>query len=162
MSEAHPLTRVRASLGGKPIETLTPEEARKQPTPADAVKKVLTDMGKSTAPEAGVTVTHSTGPNDVVHSLVVSNGALTVSGGSLSVSTTLNAGTGADTINVRRTSVGTSTIVNAGGGNDTINVGDANLLSGLASVTIVVLPPARAASHRCISFADWYCALAPL
>jgi acetyl esterase len=45
-----------ASLGGKPIETLTPQEARKQPTPADAVKKVLTDMGKSTAPEAGVTV----------------------------------------------------------------------------------------------------------
>jgi acetyl esterase len=45
-----------ASLGGKPIETLTPQEARKQPTPADAVKKVLTDMGKSAAPEAGVTV----------------------------------------------------------------------------------------------------------
>ena len=45
-----------ASLGGKPIETLTPEEARKQPTPADAVKKVMTDMGKSTAPEAGVTM----------------------------------------------------------------------------------------------------------
>jgi acetyl esterase len=40
----------------KPIETLTPEEARKQPTPADAVKKVLADMGKSTAPEPGVTV----------------------------------------------------------------------------------------------------------
>jgi len=45
-----------ASLGGKPIETLTPEEARKQPTPADAVKKVLADQGKSTAPEAGVTM----------------------------------------------------------------------------------------------------------
>ena len=45
-----------ASLGGKPTETLTPAEARKQPTPTDAVKKVLTDMGKSTAPEAGVTV----------------------------------------------------------------------------------------------------------
>jgi len=45
-----------ASLGGKPIETLTPEEARKQPTPADAVKKVLTDEKKSTAPEPGVTV----------------------------------------------------------------------------------------------------------
>lgn len=45
-----------ASLGGKPIETLTPEEARKQPTPADAVKKVLADMGKSTAPEPGVTM----------------------------------------------------------------------------------------------------------
>ena len=28
-----------ASLGGKPIETLTPEEARKQPSPADAVRK---------------------------------------------------------------------------------------------------------------------------
>jgi acetyl esterase len=45
-----------ASLGGKPIDTLTPEEARKQPTPADAVKKVLLQMGKSSAPEAGVTV----------------------------------------------------------------------------------------------------------
>ena len=44
------------SLGGKPIETLTPAEARKQPTPADAVKKVLADMGKPTAPDAGVTV----------------------------------------------------------------------------------------------------------
>jgi acetyl esterase len=54
-----------ASLGGKPIETLTPEEARKQPTPADAVKKVLTDEKKSTAPEAGVTVKDMTvkGPN---------------------------------------------------------------------------------------------------
>lgn len=45
-----------ASLGGKPIETLTPDEARKQPTPADAVKKVLVDEGKPTAPEPGVTV----------------------------------------------------------------------------------------------------------
>src|SRR5450830_1655276 len=44
-----------ASLDGKPIETLTPAEARKQPTPADAVKKVLTEMGKSGAPEPGVT-----------------------------------------------------------------------------------------------------------
>lgn len=40
-----------ASLGGKPIETLSPTEARKQPTPADAVKKVLQQQGKSTAPE---------------------------------------------------------------------------------------------------------------
>jgi len=53
-----------ASLDGKPIETLTPEEARKQPTPADAVKKVLTDMKKSTAPEPGVTVTDMTMPVD--------------------------------------------------------------------------------------------------
>ena len=44
-----------ASLGGKPIETLTPDEARKQPTPADAVKKLMTQMGKSTAPDPAVT-----------------------------------------------------------------------------------------------------------
>lgn len=47
-----------ASLDGKPIETLTPEEARKQPTPADAVKKVMQQQGKSTAPDASVTVKH--------------------------------------------------------------------------------------------------------
>lgn len=52
------------SLGGKPIETLTPAEARKQPTPADAVKKVLSEMGKSTAPEPGVTVKDMTIPVD--------------------------------------------------------------------------------------------------
>jgi len=45
-----------ASLNPKPIETLTPAEARKQPTPADAVKKVLTQMGKSTAPEPGASM----------------------------------------------------------------------------------------------------------
>ncbi len=39
------------ALGGKPIEKLTPEEARKQPTPADAVKALLAKQGKSTAPE---------------------------------------------------------------------------------------------------------------
>ncbi|MES2901231.1 MAG: alpha/beta hydrolase [Pseudomonadota bacterium] len=44
-----------ASLGGKPIETLTPEEARKQPTPAGAVKKLLAQMGKSSAPDPAVT-----------------------------------------------------------------------------------------------------------
>ena len=51
-----------ASLGGKPIDTLMPEEARKQPTPADAVKKVLQDMGKSTAPDSKVTVKDMTIP----------------------------------------------------------------------------------------------------
>ena len=40
-----------AALGAKPIETLSTEEARKQPTPADAVKRVLQKQGKSTAPE---------------------------------------------------------------------------------------------------------------
>jgi len=45
-----------AALKPKPIETLTPEEARKQPSAADAVKKVLADAGKSTAPEPGVSM----------------------------------------------------------------------------------------------------------
>ncbi len=43
-----------ASLGGKPIETLTPAEARQQPTPADAVKKVLEAQGKPTTPDPAV------------------------------------------------------------------------------------------------------------
>lgn len=34
-----------ASLGGKPTETLEPAEARKQPTPADAVKALLAEKG---------------------------------------------------------------------------------------------------------------------
>jgi acetyl esterase len=51
-----------ASLGGKPITTLSPQEARKQPTPADAVKKVLKEQGKRTAPDAGVTVKEMTIP----------------------------------------------------------------------------------------------------
>ena len=41
-----------ASLGAKPIETLTVEQARRQPSPADAVKALLQKQGKSTAPEA--------------------------------------------------------------------------------------------------------------
>ena len=50
------------SLGGKPIETLTPDEARKQPTPADAVKKVMEKEGKSTTLDASVAVKHMTVP----------------------------------------------------------------------------------------------------
>ena len=38
------------SLGGKPIESLSAEEARKQPGPADAVKAVLVDQGKKQPP----------------------------------------------------------------------------------------------------------------
>lgn len=41
-----------ASLGAKPIETLSVEQARKQPSPADAVKALLQKQGKPTAPEA--------------------------------------------------------------------------------------------------------------
>lgn len=40
-----------AALEPKPIEELDPKEARKQPTPADAVEKVLEQRGESTAPE---------------------------------------------------------------------------------------------------------------
>lgn len=39
------------SLGGKPIETLSPEEARQQPTPTDAVKKLLAESGHQPAAE---------------------------------------------------------------------------------------------------------------
>ncbi len=42
------------TLGGKPIETLSAAEARKQPTPTDAVKSLLTKKGKSTAPDPAV------------------------------------------------------------------------------------------------------------
>ena len=41
-----------AQLGGKPIETLTPVEARKQPTPSDAVMSLLKKQGKDTSPSA--------------------------------------------------------------------------------------------------------------
>ena len=51
-----------ASLGGKPVETLTPAEARKQPTPADAVKALMTDQGMSTAPDPAVTTKDVTYP----------------------------------------------------------------------------------------------------
>jgi len=40
-----------AALGGKPIEELSPEEARKQPSPADAVLQVLRKQGRN-GPEA--------------------------------------------------------------------------------------------------------------
>lgn len=55
-----------ASLGGKPIETLTATEARQQPTPTDAVKKVLEMQGKPTTPDPAVAsvdrnITTSTG-----------------------------------------------------------------------------------------------------
>lgn len=45
-----------ASLNGKPIAKLSPAEARLQPTPTDAVLKVLKDEGKSTDPVAVASV----------------------------------------------------------------------------------------------------------
>lgn len=55
-------------LGPKPLETLSPEEARKQPSPADAVMALLKSQGKSTAPEAVGKVENKTfaGPGGVV------------------------------------------------------------------------------------------------
>lgn len=50
------------ALGGKPIEKCTPKEARKQPTPADAVKALLKKQGKSTAPEPVAKVQNMTIP----------------------------------------------------------------------------------------------------
>lgn len=53
------------TLGGKPIETLTPAQARLQPTIADAVKAVLTAEGKDSSPEklvAGITAIDITIP----------------------------------------------------------------------------------------------------
>jgi acetyl esterase len=51
-----------ASLGGKPVETLTPDEARAQPTAASAVRLLLREQGKSTEPEAVAEVLERTVP----------------------------------------------------------------------------------------------------
>lgn len=51
-----------ASLGGKPIEGLTPVEARTQPSPADAVKALMTEQGMSAAPDPALTVKNVTYP----------------------------------------------------------------------------------------------------
>lgn len=45
------LAEVHESLGPKAIEKLSVEEARRQPTPTDAVHALLRQQGKSTAPE---------------------------------------------------------------------------------------------------------------
>jgi hypothetical protein len=45
-----------ASLGVRPLETLGPDEARRQPTIADAVHKLLRDAGKGDAPAPNVTL----------------------------------------------------------------------------------------------------------
>ncbi|WP_295169300.1 alpha/beta hydrolase [uncultured Brevundimonas sp.] len=51
-----------ASLGGKPIETLSPEEARLQPTPTDAVKSLLRKDGKDPSDDMGVKTSDITIP----------------------------------------------------------------------------------------------------
>ena len=44
----------QAELGAKPIETLSPEEARRQPTPTDGVKKLLSEQGRDPNDDLGV------------------------------------------------------------------------------------------------------------
>lgn len=51
-----------AQLGGKPMVTLPPAEARLQPTPADAVAALLKSTGRPTTPEAVGTVINRTFP----------------------------------------------------------------------------------------------------
>ena len=51
-----------ASLGGKPIETLSPQEARQQPTPTDAVKSLLRKDGKDPSDDMGVKTSDITIP----------------------------------------------------------------------------------------------------
>ena len=52
----------QSALGARPIETLTVQQARTQPSPADAVNRVKTMMGMSTAPDASVTTRDLTYP----------------------------------------------------------------------------------------------------
>ncbi len=51
-----------ATLGAKPLETLTPEQARAQASPADAVKAVLEAQDKATTPEPVAKVEDSSFP----------------------------------------------------------------------------------------------------
>ena len=51
-----------AGLEPKPIESLTPTEARQQPSPADAVRVVLRQRGMPTAVEPGVSIQETTYP----------------------------------------------------------------------------------------------------
>ena len=48
-----------AGLGGKPIESLQPSDARKQPTPTDAVMKIIKDEKIKADPHAGLSVSNS-------------------------------------------------------------------------------------------------------
>src|SRR5471032_2442207 len=53
-SDMREVLEALAALGGKPIESLTAAQARLQPTPADAVKRVLAAHGEELTPDAGV------------------------------------------------------------------------------------------------------------
>jgi acetyl esterase/lipase len=64
-AEMRELLLAFAALGGKPIESLTPTEARLQPTMADAVNGVMKKRGEDTDPAklaAGITTVEATIP----------------------------------------------------------------------------------------------------
>lgn len=50
-SQAQRILDTFSALGPRPIEILTPEQARRQPTAGDAVRRILAEDGRSTAPE---------------------------------------------------------------------------------------------------------------
>ncbi len=50
--QAQEIVQRMEESGGKPIEELSPEETRRQPTPADAVVSVLERRGEDATPEA--------------------------------------------------------------------------------------------------------------
>ena len=58
----------QAELGAKPIETLSPQEARLQPTPTDGVKKLMSEQGRDPNEDLGVRTTDITipGPGGVL------------------------------------------------------------------------------------------------
>jgi len=62
-AEMKELLLALAALGGKPIESLSPTDARLQPTMADAVNALLKKRGEDTDPaKAGITTTEATIP----------------------------------------------------------------------------------------------------
>ena len=64
-TEMQAVLRTLKSLGGKPLETLNPTEARRQPGPAEAVNALLQEQGKNPAhlkAESGVAVQNTTYP----------------------------------------------------------------------------------------------------
>ena len=61
-AQMQPILDSLAALGPKPIEDCTPEEARKQPSVADAVKALLKKRGEATSPEPVGNVANRTIP----------------------------------------------------------------------------------------------------
>lgn len=72
------------ALGGKPIETLTPAMARKQPTPADGVMQVMKKQGMAAAPDPAVTTQDKAYGEDPMQMARIYKPAV-VGGGSLPV-----------------------------------------------------------------------------